>query len=113
MAVRENISNYGIVREYKNGNITVKLDVSYIDNNCSSDYFFASSECLSWVDTYYIEEVMDTFARYLLYNPRLNKVYRMYESDVMLLEDGKTIRLVAADPDENEREILDNNGWKL
>lgn len=107
MAARENISNYGVVREYKNGNITIKVDLEEYEK----DSLLCVSELLFWVDTYFGGEYLDVWnPSQLWYNVRLDRCYQLYESDIKMLEDGNTVRLYARVPDEYDKELMKESG---
>lgn len=103
---RENISNYGVVREYKNGNITLKCDPVEFSN----DPLLAVSELLFWVDTDIVCEIPDVWRpSLLLYNCRLDRCYELYESCQDDLKTGKTVRIFARVPNEYDKEFLKEN----
>lgn len=103
---RENISNYGVVREYKNGNITLKCDPVEFSN----DPLLAVSELLFWVDTDIVCEIPDAWQpSLLLYNYRLDRCYELYESSENDLKTGKTVRIFARVPNEYDKEFLQEN----
>lgn len=104
---RKHISNYGVIREYKNGNITIKCDPVEFSN----DPLLAVSELLFWVDTYFGGEYLDVWnPSQLWYNVRLDRCYQLYESDIKQLEDGLTVRLLARIPDEYDKELMKESG---
>ena len=102
MAARENISNIGIVREYKNGNITLKVDLSGVDM-VHDGLLWAVTENLFWVDTYIVRE---DYASYTLYNVRRGFIYCLDSSDMGQLAHGKMVRLVGRSPDPVEHEYI-------
>ena len=103
---RENISNYGVVREYKNGNITLKCDPVEFSN----DPLLSVSELLFWVDTDIVCEIPDAWQpSLLLYNCRLDRCYELYESSRNDLKTGKTVRIFARVPNEYDKEFLKEN----
>ena len=103
---RENISNYGVVREYKNGNITLKCDPVEFSN----DPLLAVSELLFWVDTDIVCEIPDVWRpSLLLYNCRLDRCYELYESSHDDLKTEKTVRIFARVPNEYDKEFLKEN----
>lgn len=99
--------------EYKNGNITVKLDQAAI-KDMKKDEMLYISEMLSWLDCYFIGET------YCLNNWETgHTVYNLYSDLVYIfpwryiedLKHGKTIRLYAMKPDETDRETIENEGY--
>lgn len=101
-----------IIREYKNGNITIKLE------NENKNTSFESLVCdiannLDWVDTYLISEYPYCLGNDCIavdfYNIRTDKLYKLssYDMDKYLLN-GKTLRLLAFTPDKWDRENIDN-----
>lgn len=113
--LRENTYG-GTVREYKNGNITVKFckeDLEEIKAGHVSD-----TEVLSWL----LEEIDCSFigdtyclsnweTGHTIYNAYSDLVYIFPWCDLESLKEGKTVRLYARTPDEYDREILTNEGY--
>lgn len=103
---RENISKYGVVREFKNGNINIKCDPVEFSN----DPLLAVSELLFWVDTEIVCEIQDVWnPSLLLYNCRLDRCYELFESFQDDLKAGKTVRIFARVPNEYDKAFLKEN----
>jgi len=111
--LRENYNNVGLIKEYKNGNIAIKL---YLDNieEFEKDEVLEISELFSQLDCYFIGE------SYCLSNYAMgHTVYNIYSDLVYIfpwpaLEDlkaGKTIKLYASKPDEIDREWIKREGF--
>lgn len=99
--------------EYKNGNLTVKYDADKIAD-AVKDPVLTISDVLSWIDCYFIGET------YCLSNFEMgHTIYNLYSDLIYIfpfraledLEAGKTIRLYARTPDENDREIIAGEGY--
>ena len=100
-------------KEYKNGNITVKYDRDKIQDS-KKDQILTLVSVLEWLDCSFIGEtycLSNYETGHTLYNAYNDLVYvfpwRLLED----LENGKTIRLYARRPDENDREILETEGY--
>lgn len=99
--------------EYKNGNLTIKYDADKIAD-ALRDPILTISSVLEWVDCYFIGE------SYCLSNFETgHTIYNLYSDVIYIfpwcfledLEAGKTIRLYARQPDENDRETLTGEGY--
>lgn len=105
-------SNYnGIIKEYKNGNITLKIPknemiyflkdpVCYIDNTfCELDcYFIGETFCLSNYETGHV-----------IYNNYSDKIYVFPWRYIETLKEGKTIKLYAKTPDSDDRQYINDH----
>lgn len=104
--LRENYNNDGIVKEYKNGNLTIRY---YEDGKKSSDEVLTISELLWSIDCYFIGETYclnNWETGNTIYNCYSDKVYIFPWAALAELQAGKTIRLYARQPDETDREII-------
>lgn len=110
--MRENYNNNGIIREYKNGNITIKyyqdgIKASKEDNIYTLWSVMELLDCAFIGDTYCLSNYE---TGYTIYNYHNDKVYIFPWSDLETLENGKTIRLYARKPDETDRELIEREG---
>lgn len=113
--LRESTYN-GILREYKNGNITIKFckdDLEEIEAGHVSDV-----EVLSWVlenlDCYFIGDtycLSNWETGHTLYNAYSDLVYIFPWALLEDLKAGKTVRVYSRKPDEYDRELLANEGY--
>lgn len=104
------------IKEFKNGNINLKLECDLIDIDRINEYDLLAdllNGCLDSKDIYMIGEI-GSFGNFEssvnLYNVRLNKVYlyligKSYET----LASGKTLKLYARKPDSYDMELI--NEW--
>lgn len=95
-------------KEYKNGNITVKYDADMIQAS-KEDNVLTIISVLSWIDCYFIGEtycLSNYETGHTLYNVYSDLVYIFPWRCLDDLEAGKTIRLYAMQPDENDREQI-------
>ena len=100
-------------KEYKNGNITIKYDGDMIQASKKDDVL-TISDVLSWIDCYFIGEtycLSNYETGHTIYNVYSDLVYIFPWRFLEDLEAGKTIRLYARRPDENDREILETEGY--
>ncbi len=100
-------------KEYKNGNITVKLDKTAIED-MKKDETLIISDILSWLDCYFIGETYclnNWETGHTLYNVYSDLVYIFPWRYLETLKAGKTVRLYARKPDENDRETIKNEGY--
>lgn len=110
--MRENYNNNGIIREYKNGNITIKyypdgIKASKKDNISTLWSVIELLDCTFIGDTYCLSNYETGHTIYNYYN---DKVYIFPWRDLETLENGKTIRLYARKPDETDRELIEREG---
>lgn len=100
-------------KEYKNGNITIKYNSDMIQASKKDDVL-TISDVLSWIDCYFIGEtycLSNYETGHTIYNVYSDLVYIFPWRFLEDLEAGKTIRLYARRPDENDREILETEGY--
>lgn len=110
---RENYNNGGIIREYKNGNITIKYYKEGIEES-KKDNILLLSCLLKMIDCYFIEKtyrLSNHETVHTIYNVYSDLVYIFAWNYIDKLEHGKTIRLYAIKPDETDKEILDKEGY--
>ena len=111
--LRENYNNDGIIKEYKNGNITIKYYKDGIREN-KRDSILTLSSLLDMIDCYFIGETycLGNYAMgHTIYNVYSDLVYVFPWSEIEELERGKTIRLYARKPNETDKEILEKEGF--
>lgn len=99
--------------EYKNGNLTIKYDADKIAD-AVKDPVLTISDVLSWIDCYFIGETycLSNFETgHTIYNLYSDLIYIFPWRALDDLQNGKTIRLYARQPDENDREILAGEGY--
>lgn len=110
---RYNDTNEGLIREYTNGNLTIKLYPETLDKIKSGKY--SDIEVISWLldglDTYIITDEY-CLSNYdmgaTLYNAYSDTVYIISFTDIdTKLLAGHTIRLYANKPDAYDRETID------
>ena len=110
---RTNLTNEGTVKEFENNNINIKLSDSIIkDINAGH---VSSIEALSWLlDSLDISFIGEEFclSNYdmgaTLYNCHSDRMYIIAFSDIdNVLMGGKSLKLFARVPDNDDREILE------
>lgn len=106
-------NRFSETREFKNGNINIKFFDENIKDLKSGK--FSDIELLSFaldnVDTYFIGEefCLSNYEMGVeLYNCRIDKIYILAFSDLEKLASGKTLKLYARKPTEDDREIINN-----
>ena len=107
--LRENYANEGIIREYRNGNITIKFDLTCEIREKSSDIEIAAW-LLDSLDTYIIGDQF-CLSNYdmgcMLYNLHSDYVYILSFSELdKAYNTGNVLRLYARRPDANDRETI-------
>lgn len=110
--LRENYNNDGIIKEYKNGNITIKYYNDGIQES-KRDSLLTLSSLLDMIDCYFIGEtycLSNYETGHTVYNAYSDLVYVFAWSEVETLEAGKAIRLFARKPDETDRELIEREG---
>ena len=110
--LRENYNNDGIIKEYKNGNITIKY---YNDGIRESkrDSLLTLSSLLDMIDCYFIGEtycLSNYETGHTIYNTYSDLVYIFPWRDLETLASGKTVKLFARKPDETDRELIEMEG---
>lgn len=111
--LRENYNNDGIVKEYKNGNITIKYYEEGIKES-KKDSVLIIGCLLEMLDCYFVGETycLSNYATgHSVYNCYSDKMYIFAWNDIEKLEAGKTIRLYARKIDETDKEILKEEGY--
>ena len=109
---RENHINEGTIREYGNGNITLKyspigIDASRIDNILTLASMLDSIDCYFMGETYCLSNYE---TGHTIYNAHSDLSYIFPWAAINDLEAGKTIRLYARPVDDCEREIIEMEG---
>ena len=107
--LRENYNNDGIVREYKNGNITIKCYKEGIQES-KRDSILTLSILLDMIDCYFIGETycLSNYATgHTIYNAYSDLVYIFDWNLLAMLKNGETVRLYARKPDETDRELIE------
>ena len=107
--LRENYNNYGIIKEYKNGNITIKYYKDGIRES-KRDSILTLSSLLDMIDCYFIGEtycLSNYETGHTVYNAYSDLVYVFAWSELEALEAGKAVKLFARKPDETDRELIE------
>lgn len=112
---REHNATEGIIKEFQNGNINIRLSADAIETIKSgkeSDIFIIS-ELFYWVDTYFVGDHF-CLSNYdmgaLLYNNYSDKCYIIAFSDIEnTLMQGHTLKLYGFEPSENDRQTIEEN----
>lgn len=104
-----------MIKEFKNGNISVKFDTDTMTdiNKGKIDAVEALLWELEWKDTYVIGEgycLSNYDMGFTVYNCRLDKVYIVSGSALDRAATGYTLKLYALDPDETDRELIAREG---
>lgn len=97
-------------KEFKNGNINIKLDNAAIEDMKKDDVLFIS-DCLSWIDCNFIGEtycLSNYETGHTIYNSYSDLVYIFPWSCLEELRAGKTVKLYARKPEIEDRELIDN-----
>ena len=111
---RENTSDIGTVKEFKNGNINLSININRLFENgghCSD------IELISWlleeIDCSFIgdEFCLSNFDMgAMIYNYYSDSCYIISFSDIeSVLKAGKTLKLYGYKPSEDDREQIENN----
>ena len=111
--LRENYNNDGIIKEYKNGNITIKYYKDGIRES-KRDSLLTLSSLLDIIDCYFIGEAycLGNYAMgHTIYNCHSDLCYIFAWNDIETLEQGKTLKLYARKPNETDKEILEKEGF--
>lgn len=106
-----------MIKEFKNGNIHIKLECDLIDNDriSDTDLLVELIESLSMIDTYNFSDVypygnFDCCIDFI--NIRINKVYTLLIGyDCRLLKSGKTLILNAYMPNNDQLEEIEKAGY--
>ncbi len=106
--LRENYDTEARVREFKNGNLSIRY---YREGRefAARDAVLALSEALDLVDCYLIGEtycISNWETGHTVYNAYSDLVYIFAWSDLEKLAAGRAVRLYARRPDEADREII-------
>lgn len=110
--LRENYNNDGIIKEYENGNITIKYYKEGIQES-KRDPILTLSSLLDMIDCYFIGEtycLSNYETGHTIYNIYSDLVYIFAWSEVETLEVGKAVKLFARKPDETDRELIEMEG---
>lgn len=106
-----------MIKEFKNGNIHIKLECDLLDNDriSDNDLLVELIESLSMIDTYNFSDVY-TYGNFDccidFINIRINKVYTLLIGyDTRLLKSGKTLILKAYNPDNDQLEEIKKAGY--
>jgi hypothetical protein len=110
--MRDNFTNEGYIKEFKNNNINVKLSIEALENIARGRW--SDIEVLSWlldsIDTYFIGEefCLSNFdIGAMLYNCYSDRVYIISFTDIEeILKAGRTLKLYARIPDDSDREQI-------
>lgn len=110
--LRENYNNDGIIKEYKNGNITIKYYKEGIQES-KRDSLLTLSSLLDMIDCYFIGEtycLSNYETGHTVYNSYSDLVYTFAWSELEALEAGKAVKLFARKPDNADRELIERDG---
>lgn len=97
------------IKEYKNGNITIKFDRELIEFSKRDDVL-ALASALETADCYFIGETycLSNYATWhTIYNAYSDLVYIFDWNLLAMLKNGETVRLYARKPDETDRELIE------
>ncbi len=103
-----------MTKRFKNGNINVKLSEETIEKWRKGLFHVMETlfNELENVDTYMVGEQFNlgnSAVGITVYNCNQDKCYTVnLDRDIATLLDGKTLKLYAREPDENDREILES-----
>lgn len=100
------------IAEFKNGNINIKIDQSTMED-FNRDSLLTLSSILDSNDCYFFGETfcLSNFETgHAIYNVYSDLVYIFPWRVLEDLKSGKTVKLYARKPDENDREILEREG---
>lgn len=106
------ICSNGMLKEYNNGNITIKFDPETIEAAAKDDILILSS-VLADFDCYFIGETycLSNFTMgHTVYNAYSDLCYIFDWALLETLKAGKIIKLYARTPDETDREIIKMEG---
>ena len=118
MLYRFNYTSGGVIREYKNGNITIKLDAETMKDPEYVKKYGGELlvNLLDSLDCYFIGEDgsagnWDIYTT--IYNYHSDKIYvLLWNRDFYgRFLKGYTIRLYARTPDKDDRETIENEGF--
>ena len=105
-----------MIREFKNGNIHLKFDSDELRTAIECDDFYKNYELagalLDSVDCNYIADFYslgNSNQAIDIYNVRTGLLFTMLDDDFIDLQFGKTVKLIARKPTEEQQEIL--NEW--
>ena len=110
--LRENYNNDGIIKEYKNGNITIKYYKDGIRES-KRDSLLTLSSLLDMIDCYFIGEtycLSNYETGHTIYNAYSDLVYIFPWRVLETLAAGKVIKLFARKPDETDRDLIEMEG---
>lgn len=110
--LRENYNNDGIIKEYKNGNITIKYYKDGIRES-KRDSILTLSSLLDMIDCCFIGEtycLSNYETGHTIYNAYSDLIYVFAWSELETLAAGKAVRLFARKPDETDRELIEREG---
>jgi len=96
-------------KEFKNGNINIKLDNDAIEEFKKDELLFLC-DCLSWIDCDFIGEtycLSNYDIGHTLYNSYSDLVYIFPWSCLEDLKQGKTVKLYARKPDKWDRGLIE------
>ena len=100
---------YGIAKEYKNHNITLKIPKNELADFMKDDILFIQA-MLGDIDCDFIGETfcLNNFETgHTVYNSYSDMIYTFPWRYIDDLKKGKTVRLYASKPDEWDRELLE------
>lgn len=106
------VSADGQLKQYKNGNITIKFNRDTIQDAMKDDVLTLDS-LLFWLDCYFIGEtycLSNYETGHTIYNYHSDLVYIFPWRELETLKAGKTVRLYAMKPGENDRDIIESEG---
>lgn len=115
---RENYTNHGHIKEFKNGNINVTFSRDAINKIFENGGHLSDIEILSWLlDSIDCDFIGDEFCLSnfdmgtMIYNCYSDLIYIISFSDIdNILKQGKTLKLYAKTPDDDDREEIER--WR-
>lgn len=108
------VSSNGMLKEYKNGNITIKFDKDTLNELKDGYEVETLNYIIFWLDLYFIGEtycLSNWDTGHTIYNAYSDLVYVFPWRELETLKQGKTVRLYARKPDDTDREILESEGY--
>ena len=96
-------------KEFKNGNISIKYDADTI-KEAQKDELLTLSEILNSIDCHFVGETfcLGNYAMgHLIYNTYSDLVYVFNWQWLKTLKQGKTVKLYARKPDDNDKKVIE------
>ena len=97
--------------QFKNGNLNIRIEKEDLDD-FDKDRVFFLSDLISWMNCDFVGETFclnNWETGHLIYNSYMDCCYIFPWSELETLAQGKTVRLYAHKPTDDEREIIERN----